>query len=142
MREKLNPLDEHEVIDALCGCAQWSVDLLAYLADSLFALLDDPKFTELLQPRNYSEISNYLRSRADPSLQLLLCSATRGFLSAVCRRLTHLDQISHRAIEFYDRRAAMQNATDPSGQSKVATIALNKSYQRMQHIISNSHIKV
>ncbi|KAM0626137.1 hypothetical protein ACHAPW_008456 [Verticillium nonalfalfae] len=142
MREKLNPLDEHEVIDALCGCAQWSVDLLAYLADSLFALLDDPKFTELLQPRNYSEISNYLRSRADPSLQLLLCSATRGFLSAVCRRLTHLDQISHRAIEFYDRRAAIQNATDPSGQSKVATIALNKSYQRMQHIISNSHIKV
>ncbi|EGY18438.1 mediator of RNA polymerase II transcription subunit 16 [Verticillium dahliae VdLs.17] len=142
MREKLNPLDEHEVIDALCGCAQWSVDLLAYLADSLFALLDDPKFTELLQPRNYSEISNYLRSRSDPSLQLLLCSATRGFLSAVCRRLTHLDQISHRAIEFYDRRAAMQNATDPSGQSKVATIALNKSYQRMQHIISNSHIKV
>ncbi|PNH42809.1 hypothetical protein VD0004_g4552 [Verticillium dahliae] len=142
MREKLNPLDEHEVIDALCGCAQWSVDLLAYLADSLFALLDDPKFTELLQPRNYSEISNYLRSRSDPSLQLLLCSATRGFLSAVCRRLTHLDQISHRAIEFYDRRAAIQNATDPSGQSKVATIALNKSYQRMQHIISNSHIKV
>ncbi|KAM0276145.1 hypothetical protein ACHAQH_007033 [Verticillium albo-atrum] len=142
MREKLNPLDEHEVIDALCGCAQWSVNLLAYLADSLFALLDDPKFAELLQPRNYSEISNYLRSRSNPSLQLLLCSATRGFLSAVCRRLTHLDQISHKAIEFYDRRAAMQNATDPSGQSKVATIALNKSYQRMQHIISNSHIKV
>ncbi|KAM0322887.1 hypothetical protein ACHAQA_009229 [Verticillium albo-atrum] len=142
MREKLNPLDEHEVIDALCGCAQWSVDLLAYLADSLFSLLDDAKFAELLQPRNYAEISNYLRSRPDPALQLLLCSATRGFLSAVCRRLTHLDQISHKAIEFYDRRAAMQNATDPSGQSKVATIALNKSYQRMQQIISSSHIKV
>ncbi|UQC86913.1 RNA polymerase II Mediator complex subunit Sin4 [Colletotrichum lupini] len=142
IREKLSPLDEHEVVDALAGCAKWSLDLLAWLTDSLFALLDDPQFLALLTPQRFSEMSAYLQSRSDVSLHLLLCSSTRGFLSAVCRRILHLEILSNRAIEFYERRAAMQNATDPSSQAKGLHVVLYKAYQKMQRVTSSSLIKV
>ncbi|KAJ0327896.1 hypothetical protein COL5a_005483 [Colletotrichum fioriniae] len=142
IREKLSPLDEHEVVDALAGCAKWSLDLLAWLTDSLFALLDDPQFLALLTPQRFSEMSAYLQSRSDVSLHLLLCSSTRGFLSAVCRRILHLEILSNRAIEFYERRAAMQNATDPSSHAKGLHVVLYKAYQKMQRVTSSSLIKV
>ncbi|OLN95927.1 Mediator of RNA polymerase II transcription subunit 16 [Colletotrichum chlorophyti] len=143
IREKLSPLDEHEVVDALCGCAKWSLDLLSWLTDSLFSLLDDSQFQALLTPQRFSEMSTYLQSRADVSLHLLLCSSTRGFLSAVCRRILHLEILSNRAIEFYERRAAMHNATDPSSsQHKGLHVVLYKAYQKMQRITSSSLIKV
>ena len=31
VKEKLSPLDEPEVVDALGGCAKWAIDLLAWL---------------------------------------------------------------------------------------------------------------
>ncbi|WQF84982.1 Putative mediator complex, subunit Med16, WD40-repeat-containing domain superfamily [Colletotrichum destructivum] len=142
IREKLSPLDEHEVVDALAGCAKWSLDLLSWLTDSLFALLDDQQFLALLTPQRFSEISTYVQSRSDVSLHLLLCSSTRGFLSAVCRRILHLEILSNRAIEFYERRAAMQKATDPSSQNKALHVVLYKAYQKMQRVTSSSLIKV
>ncbi|OHF01042.1 RNA polymerase II Mediator complex subunit Sin4 [Colletotrichum orchidophilum] len=142
IREKLSPLDEHEVVDALAGCAKWSLDLLAWLTDSLFALLDDPQFLALLAPQRFSEMTAYLQSRSDVSLHLLLCSSARGFLSAVCRRILHLEILSNRAIEFYERRAAMHNATDPSPQTKGLHVVLYKAYQKMQRVTSTSIIKV
>ncbi|GJC99681.1 RNA polymerase II mediator complex subunit Sin4 [Colletotrichum higginsianum] len=142
IREKLSPLDEHEVVDALAGCAKWSLDLLSWLTDCLFALLDDQQFLALLTPQRFSEISTYLQSRSDVSLHLLLCSSTRGFLSAVCRRILHLEILSNRAIEFYERRAAMQKATDPSSQNKALHVVLYKAYQKMQRVTSSSLIKV
>ncbi|KAI8282416.1 hypothetical protein K4K60_003596 [Colletotrichum sp. SAR11_57] len=143
IREKLSPLDEHEVVDALSGCAKWSLDLLSWLTDSLFALLDDPQFLALLTPQRFSEMSAYLQSRSDVSLHLLLCSSTRGFLSAVCRRILHLEILSNRAIEFYERRAAISNANDPNAAtSKNLHTVLYKAYQKMQRVTSSSLIKV
>lgn len=141
MREKLSPLDEDEVVDALSGCVKWSLDLLSYLVDSLYELLDDPKFMELLQPSRFGEISSYFQIHSNPALQLLLCSSSRGFLSAICRRLLHMETLSNKAIEFYDRKVAMQNATDPSSHSKLPHM-LHKAYQKMHAITSNSLIKV
>jgi mediator of RNA polymerase II transcription subunit 16 len=131
-----------EVVEALCGCAKWSLDLLSWLTDSLFSLLDDPKFMALLNPQRFSEMTNYLQTRSDVSLHLLLCSSTRGFLSAVCRRILHLEQISKRAIDFYERRASMQNVSDPSTQSKVPHVLLYKAYQKMHRVTTGSLIKV
>ncbi|EQB58220.1 RNA polymerase II Mediator complex subunit Sin4 [Colletotrichum gloeosporioides Cg-14] len=143
IREKLSPLDEHEVVDALSGCAKWSLDLLSWLTDSLFALLDDPQFLALLTLQRFSEMSAYLQSRSDVSLHLLLCSSTRGFLSAVCRRILHLEILSNRAIEFYERRAAISNANDPNAAtSKNLHTVLYKAYQKMQRVTSSSLIKV
>ncbi|CAK7199245.1 Mediator of RNA polymerase II transcription subunit 16 [Sporothrix eucalyptigena] len=44
LKDKLNPLDEPDVVDALAGCAKWALDLLAYTCDCIFSLLEDPKF--------------------------------------------------------------------------------------------------
>ncbi|TDZ10285.1 Mediator of RNA polymerase II transcription subunit 16 [Colletotrichum sidae] len=138
IREKLSPLDEHEVVDALAGCAKWCLDLLSWLTDSVFSLLDDAQFQALLTPQRFSELSAYLQSRSDVSLHFLLCSSTRGFLSAICRRILHLEILSNRAIDFYERRAH-----DPSSSQnqKVVQVALHKAYQKMQRVTSQSLIK-
>lgn len=39
-----------EVVDALAGCAKWSVGLLCWLVDCLFALLNDDNFQKRLNP--------------------------------------------------------------------------------------------
>jgi mediator of RNA polymerase II transcription subunit 16, fungi type len=129
-------------VDALSGCAKWSLDLLSWLTDCLFALLDDTAFISLLNPHRFAEVTPFLQQRNDVSLHLLLCSSTRGFLSAVCRRLLHLEALSNRAIEFYERKAAMQNAADAGQQTKIPHIVLYKAYQKMQRITSTSLVKV
>lgn len=104
--------------------------------------MDDPKFMELLNPTRYGEMTKYLTEKNDVSLHLLLCSSTRGFLSAVCRRLVHLEELSNRAIEFYERRTAMQTATDPGGGQGKIPHALHKAYRKMQSVTSSSLIRV
>ncbi|KAL2756219.1 hypothetical protein ACRALDRAFT_1042669 [Sodiomyces alcalophilus JCM 7366] len=141
MREKLSPLDEHEVVDALSGCVKWSLDLISYVVDSLYSLLQDPEFMDLLQPSRFNEVSSYIQSQSSPALQLLLCSSSRGFLSSVCRRVTHMEALSNKAIEFYDRRAAIQNATDPSSHTRLPHM-LHRAYQKMHHVTSSSITKV
>ncbi|KAF6814593.1 mediator of rna polymerase ii transcription subunit 16 [Colletotrichum sojae] len=142
VRERLSPLDEPEVVDALSGCAKWCNYLLSWLTDSLFALLDDPQFLALLTPHRFSEMSAYLQSRSDVSLHLLLCSSTRGFLSAVCRRITHLESLSNRAIEFYERKAAEGDTSVQAVKAVKSMQALYKVYQKMNRYTSSSLIKV
>jgi mediator of RNA polymerase II transcription subunit 16, fungi type len=117
------------------------VDLISWLSDCLFSLMDDPKFMELLSVSRFADLTKYLQERNDVSLHLLLCSSTRGFLSAVCRRLLHLEALSNRAIEFYERRAAIQSAADPNGGNRIPH-TLHKSYQNMQHVTSSSLVRV
>jgi mediator of RNA polymerase II transcription subunit 16 len=115
--------------------------LLSWLTDCLFNLVDDPKFMALLNnPSSISEITAYLQARNDVSLHLLLCSATRGFISAVCRRLIHLDALSKRALTYYENKAAaMHNAADTATRSNPA---LQQAYQKMQRFTSSSLVKV
>ncbi len=124
-----------EAVDAIAGCGKWALDLLAYLTDCLFNLRDDLKFMSLLNAANYSEIVPYLQSQNEVALHLILCSSTRGLLSAACRRLTHLDSLSNRAIQYYESKATSEQAARlPS--------ALSLAYQKMQHYTSSSLIKV
>ncbi|KAK3694565.1 mediator complex, subunit Med16 [Podospora appendiculata] len=143
IKEKLNPLDEPEVVDALAGCSKWAVDLLSWLTDCLFQLADDPKFMSLIaDPKRFPELAGYLRSQGDVSLHLLLCSSTRGFLSAACRRLMHLDAISQRATYFYENKAQLQRDADPAGTAPRPPSALFHAYQKLQRYTSSSLIKI
>jgi mediator of RNA polymerase II transcription subunit 16, fungi type len=144
LKEKLSPLDDPEVVETLAGCAKWAVDLLSWLSDCIFNLLDDPVFCELLNdPKRFPELSSYLQSRGDVSLHLLLCSSTRGFLSAACRRLIHLEALSNRAIQYYERQVA-QHLKDAGPSAAVArpTPVLYVAYMKMQRATSSSLIKV
>ena len=92
----------------------------------------------LLSPQRYNEMAAYLHGKNNIALHFLLCSSSRGFLSAVCRRLGHLEALSIRAIEFYRRQSAM-------GDSSVAGKSapqLQQAYQKMQQVTSSGLVKV
>ncbi|KYK58612.1 Mediator of RNA polymerase II transcription subunit 16 [Drechmeria coniospora] len=139
VRDKMSPLDEHEVVDALTGCAKWSLDLLSWLADSLFELMKDENFTQRLCPQRFGEMTTYLHERNDVSLHLLLCSSSRSFLSAACRRVAHLEALSNKAIEFYRRQSAVP---EQAGSAKVANPQLRQAYERMQQVTTSSIVGV
>ena len=129
-----------EVVDALAGCARWALDLLSWLTDSLFALRDDPNFMELLSTSRFSEMTTYLKSKNDVSLHLILCSSTRGFLSATCRRLNHLQTLSNKAIQYWEKTAP-QTATDRNGANRGIT-PVHQAYLKMQRYTTTTLIKV
>jgi mediator of RNA polymerase II transcription subunit 16 len=89
-----------EVINALAGSVRWILDLMAWVTDTLLTLHTHvPPGIDLTDPSNLSlpDLLTHLRSTNTISL-LLLSSPTRGFLTAFCRRLAHLDYIARKAI--------------------------------------------
>ncbi|KAI1386709.1 RNA polymerase II mediator complex subunit Sin4 [Hypoxylon trugodes] len=132
----MTPLDEPDVVNALAGCVKWATDLLCWLCDSLFCLLDDAKFMSLLKQRQSQPMAEYLRSKNEIALHLILCSATRGLLSALCRRITLLDSFSTKAITWYEKREekADPNWVDPRA---AAHAALYTAYQKMRRCTSS-----
>jgi mediator of RNA polymerase II transcription subunit 16 len=145
MKEKLIPLDDPDVVDAVTGCATWGISLLAWITDSLFQLLDDPELMAILgELKRFSDLAKYLESKNYVALQLLLCSSTRGFLSALCRRLQHVETVSNRAAQYYETRVQQQQqdpaaATSASGRPHPA---LSRAYQRMERAVSSALVKV
>lgn len=81
----------------------------------------------------------YLHERNDISLYLLLCSCSRSFLSALCRRIVHLDSVSTKANDFYQRQTAQ---AEQSGTAKLPSNQLQQAYQRMQQVTTSGLIKV
>lgn len=157
VRELISPLDEYgmstrkrdescrsltqataEVVEALAGCAKWSLDLVCWLSDCLFALMNDEEFTQRLVPQRFAEATVYLHERNDISLHLILCSSSRNFLSALCRRIVHLETLSNRAIDYYRR----QSVGAETGSGKPPNPQLQQAYQRMQQVTTSSPVRV
>ncbi|KAG6039308.1 hypothetical protein E4U41_002977 [Claviceps citrina] len=138
IREKLSPLDEHEVVDALAGCAKWSVDLLSWIVDGLLELMNDGEFRQRCCQQRFSELITFLHDRNDVSLHLILSSSSRSFLSAICRRIDLLDVISSKAMDFYKTQAS----ADAPSSGKVVNPQLQQAYYKMQKATSTSIIKV
>ncbi|KAM0564218.1 hypothetical protein ACHAPJ_000428 [Fusarium lateritium] len=138
VREKLSPLDEPEVIETLVGCARWALDLIAWLMDCLFELMNDTHFQELLTRERFHEVAPYLHEKNNVALHFLLSSSSRGFLSAVCRRLAHLESLSTRAIDFYRRQSAVVEGTSGGR----AAPQMQQAYQKMQQVTSAGLVKV
>lgn len=101
--------------------------------------MHDENFMELLAPKRNNEMTAYLLEKNDVALHLLLSSCSRSFLSAVCRRIAHLEGISTRAIDFYRRQSAQ---AEQAGTGKMPSTQLQQAYQQMQRVTSASLIKV
>lgn len=86
---------------------------------------------------NFDELVSYLQERNEVALHLVLCSSTRGLLSAACRRLLHLDAMSSRSIQYTEQQ--QQSGADGNAVLKPALIS---SYYKMQQYMSSSLIKV
>ena len=143
IKEKLNPLDDPEVVDTVTGCTKWGICLIAWLTDSLFGLLDDPEImTMLTDPKRFPELAKYIQSKNNVSLQFLLCSSTRGFLLAACRRLIQVEGISNRATHYYEAKAQQQQQQHQQQGGAAAASALFQAYQRMARAMSKSLVKV
>lgn len=94
---------------------------------------------ELLNPGRFSEMTPYLKSKNDVSLHLLLCSSTRGFLVAACKRLNHLQVMSTQATQFWDKNPAMHTTDSKANQG---LIAIQQAYLKMQKCITTTLITV
>lgn len=127
-----------EVVEALAGELKWSLDLLAWILDCLFELMSNAKFMENLNGK-FSSALEFLAERNDVALHLLLSSGTRSFLSALCRRIAHLDGISGRAVDFYRQQAA---EAEQSGMARLPSGQLQQAYQRMQQVTSGGLVPV
>ncbi len=107
-----------EVINSLAGSVRWVLDLMAWLTDTLLTLpstlppgLDLTNVSTLSLP----DLLSHLHKTNTISLHLLLNSATRGFLTAICRRLQHLDYIARKAIMHTN--APQSSANTPNAQN-------------------------
>jgi mediator of RNA polymerase II transcription subunit 16 len=117
------------------------MDLICWLADSLFCLLDDSKFQKLLTAQTFSEMTPYLFAKNEVALHMVLSSSIRGLLSAVCRRMIHLHSISQRAILFYERNGSEPNIQSGS-KGGAPPLSLRQAYQKMMRCTSTSLIDV
>lgn len=94
---------------------------------------------EILQDgRKFTEMTNYLKSKNDVCLNLLLCSSTRCFLSAICKRLAHLQAIGNKVMQFWDSRPA----SNPADAVNEPQRELHKAYLKLQRGASTTLIKV
>ncbi|CAJ2513288.1 Uu.00g014070.m01.CDS01 [Anthostomella pinea] len=140
MRGSSSPLDEPEVVDALAGCTKWSIDLICWLCDCLFCLLTDSRFMGFLTQSNQSQLvymTQYLQSKNEIALHLILCSSTRNLLSALCRRINLLDSCSARAIQWYRSRGEVADNSSREANHK----ALYAAYKKIQRHTASALIK-
>lgn len=90
-----------EVIRSLAGSVNWVLNLMAWIIDTLTNLPASlPPNIDLSSTANLSlpDLLAHLHSTNTIALHLILSSASRGFLTAILRRLAHLDYIARKAI--------------------------------------------
>lgn len=109
---------------------------MAWITDALLRLPTTlPSNIDLTQLSGFSlpDLLAHLRATNTISLHLLLSSPTRGFLTAICRRLQHLDYIARRAI-----------STQPPSQNIPTGLSpeLRAAYIQIAQLTSNCIIRI
>lgn len=128
-----------EVVEMLASIVKWSLDLVAWITDSLFELMSDDNFVQRLTPERINELAPYLEKNNDVALHLLLCSSSRCFLSALCRRLVHTEAMAGKAVAFYRRQSA---AMDPSMMANTSNPRMRSAFQKLQQVSSSAIVRV
>ncbi|CAD6446684.1 57a8b159-a03f-41bf-85e8-e000fc477235 [Sclerotinia trifoliorum] len=135
------PLDDPEVISALAGSVRWVLDLMAWIIDTLLDLPSSlPGELSLTDPAKLSlpDLLAHLHTQNNVTLHLLLSSPTRGFLTAICRRLQHLDYVARKAIAT---NTNAQNQPGGPGQQSISP-ALRSSYVQIAQLTSNCIVRI
>jgi mediator of RNA polymerase II transcription subunit 16 len=119
----------------------WLTDTLINLPTTLPPIIDLTKASSIPLP----ELLAHLHSTNTISLHLLLSSPTRGFLTAICRRLQHLDYIARKAIMYpgANNTPNPQNPNqNPQHQTSTLSPALRAAYMQIATLTSNSIIRI
>lgn len=91
---------------------------------------------ELLDTARHDELATYLHDKNNVALQLLVCSSSRAYLDALCRRVLHLDLLSKKAMEFYRRQSALGESGKPPN------MPIRQAYQELQQVTSSCLVSV
>jgi mediator of RNA polymerase II transcription subunit 16 len=116
---------------------------MAWITDTLLTLPNTlPPDLSLTDPSQLSlpALLNHLYSTNNISLHLLLSSPTRGFLTAICRRLQHLDYIARKAISTTIQSPSNPNSQPPNYQP--ISPALRAAYLQIAQLTTNTIIRI
>lgn len=126
---------------------RWILDLMAWLVDTLTSLRSTvPPTVDFNDASKLSlpDLLAHLHSTNTVTLHMLLSSSVRGFLTAICRRLQHLDYIARRAI-MHTSPNASNNSQNP-GQSPHPhgnlSPALRQAYMQIATLTTNTIVRV
>ena len=128
-----------EVIRLLAGSVRWCLDLMSWLIDCLLHPEDPEVFESVTKGEDGSIplLSAHLLATNNIALHVLLSSATRGFLTGICRRLVHLDYTARKAM------SAAQSVSAPPGQSApLISNSLRASYTAIATLTSSSIVPI
>ncbi|KAH6719322.1 mediator of RNA polymeras-like protein II transcription subunit 16 [Leptodontidium sp. MPI-SDFR-AT-0119] len=139
--DKTSPLEDPEVINSLAGSVRWVLDLMAWIVDTLTTLPASlPPNIDLSSTSTLSlpNLLAHLHSTNTISLHLLLSSPSRGFLTAILRRLQHLDYIARKAITHTHSSSTPNPQNTPTSLSP----ALKAAYVQIATLTTNSILKI
>lgn len=128
-----------EVIRLLSGSVRWCLDLMSWLIDCLLHPEDPEVFESVTKGEEGSIplLSAHLLATNNIALHFLLSSATRGFLTGICRRLAHLDYTARKAM------SAAHSVSAPPGQSApLISNSLRASYTAIATLTSSSIVPI
>ncbi|OBT45969.1 hypothetical protein VE00_03746 [Pseudogymnoascus sp. WSF 3629] len=138
-QKKVLGLEDSEVIRLLAGSVRWCLDLMSWLIDCLLHPEDPEVFESVTKGEDGSIplLSGHLLATNNIALHVLLSSATRGFLTGICRRLAHLDYTARKAM------SAAQSVSAPPGQSApLISNSLRSSYTAIATLTSSSIVPI
>jgi mediator of RNA polymerase II transcription subunit 16 len=123
------------------------LDLLAWLTDTLLSLPTTlPSTIDLTKASNLSlpDLLAHLHSTNTISLHLLLSSPTRGFLTAICRRLQHLDYIARKAIVYPGANSPNPQMANQNSQHQptAPSPALRAAYWQIASLTSGTILRI
>lgn len=112
---------------------------MAWIIDSLLEIqITLPSSIDLADPQTFviTDLLDHLYSTNNISLHLLLSSPTRGFLTAICRRLLHIDYIARKAMMTASTNA-QNGKSNPQQQSQGLSPALRAAYEQIATLTSS-----
>lgn len=91
--------------------------------------------SQVNQSQQLLNMTRYLHTKNEIAVHLILCSSTRNFISAVCRRISLLEGYATDALVWYSGRP------EPFESSNSRHIALHAAYRKVHRYTSSALIK-